>query len=63
MKTKEELKALKQEYEVLTSKLKELSEDELNEVTGGYDFVLPDVHRDYDIHIYAGSDPVMKKDE
>lgn len=35
MKTKEELKELKEEYENLTSKLKELSEDELILVTGG----------------------------
>lgn len=35
MKTKEELKELKKEYENLTSKLKELSEDELILVTGG----------------------------
>ena len=34
-KTKEELSALKQEYETLTSKLKELNDDELMQVTGG----------------------------
>ena len=32
---KEELEVLKKEYEVLNNKLKELSEDELKEVTGG----------------------------
>ena len=35
MKTKEELNQLKIEYESLTNKLKELTEDELEQVTGG----------------------------
>ena len=35
MKTKEELKQIKEEVETLGKKLKELSEDELKEVTGG----------------------------
>ena len=35
MKTKEELNVLKQECEKLDSKLRELSEDELDQVTGG----------------------------
>ena len=35
MKSKEELEELKQEYIVLENKLKELSEEELKEVTGG----------------------------
>lgn len=34
-KTKEELDVLKQQYRELTKKLKELSEEELKEVTGG----------------------------
>ena len=34
-KTKEELNELKQEYDSLTNKLKELTEDELLQVTGG----------------------------
>ena len=34
-KTKEELNALKQEFESLSSKLAELSEEELSQVTGG----------------------------
>ena len=33
-KTKEELLQLKKEYELLSSKLSDLSEDELNEVVG-----------------------------
>ena len=35
MKTKEELNQLKAECETLTAKLNELTEDELNMVTGG----------------------------
>lgn len=35
MKTKEELNALKEEVERLNNKLKELTEDELKQVTGG----------------------------
>ena len=35
MKTQEEFKELKQEYASLTAKLKELTEDELDVVTGG----------------------------
>ena len=37
MKTKEELKLLKEEYENLNKKLAELSEDELKQVSGGGD--------------------------
>ncbi|MDO4941067.1 MAG: ATP-binding cassette domain-containing protein [Erysipelotrichaceae bacterium] len=40
-KTNEELKQIKQEFEELTCKLKELSEEELNLVTGGVVGVLP----------------------
>lgn len=35
MKTQEELTQLKHEYETLNNKLKDLTEDELKEVTGG----------------------------
>ena len=41
MKSKEELMMLKDEYEVLKKKLCELSDEELNEVTGGVECVLP----------------------
>ena len=41
MKTKEELQELKEKYEALTVKLKELNEDELNMVTGGFIPPLP----------------------
>ena len=39
MKTQEELTQLKTEYETLNNKLKELSDDELKEVTGGKNFI------------------------
>lgn len=35
MKTEEELKVIKEEYEALTAKLKELTEEELKQVVGG----------------------------
>ena len=35
MKTKEELNAIKEEVETLNKKLQELSEDELQQVSGG----------------------------
>ena len=37
MKTKEELNALKEEVETLNKKLAELTEDELTQVTDGFD--------------------------
>ena len=37
-KTKEELIEIKEELKSLNSKLKELTEDELKEITGGADF-------------------------
>ena len=37
MKTKEELDALKEEVETMGKKLRELTEEELAEVTGGFD--------------------------
>ena len=40
-KTKEELNTLKQEYEALNNKLKELTEDELSIVTGGNNLFVP----------------------
>ena len=36
MKTKEELNALKEELEALNKKLHELTEEELEQVTGGF---------------------------
>ncbi len=56
MKTKEELKALREEVKALSAKLAELTEDELAEVTGGFDFVVPESDKNYDIHIYKNTD-------
>ena len=50
MKTKEELNALKEEYQSLTIKLRELTDDELKIVTGGFE--VPEHDKQYDIHIY-----------
>ena len=42
MKTKEELNALKEEVEILSKKLNELTDEELAQVTGGrLDNILP----------------------
>lgn len=41
MKTKEELQALKEEYEQLRAKIAELSEEELEQVTGSGDHWAP----------------------
>ena len=38
MKTKEELKALKEEVETVSRKLRELTEEELTQVSGGKDY-------------------------
>ena len=38
MKTMEELNALKEEVETLNKKLAELTDEELAQVTGGFDF-------------------------
>ena len=61
-KTKEELKELKEEYESLTTKLKELTEEELLLVTGGTNvsFDIKDNEEIYNPHIYPGRDPEFK---
>ena len=45
MKTKEELEALKEEVETLNKKLAELTNEELEQVTGGW------VYRDIEISL------------
>ena len=50
MKTKEELKALKDEYQTLAAKLSELSEEELIMITGGEIAWGTDVAPDLDPH-------------
>ena len=42
MKTKEELNALKEEVETLNKKLAELTDEELEQVSGGVDFNITD---------------------
>lgn len=49
MKTKEELDAIKEEYERLNEKLADLTEDELEQVTGG-------VVASGGLHIWHGAD-------
>ena len=44
MKTKEELNALKEEYETMNKKLAELSAEELEQVSGGHN--MPPIHED-----------------
>ena len=51
-KTKEELNALKQELETLTSKFQELTEDELKLVTGG----------GYQHHIFWGATWILAEE-
>lgn len=46
MKTKEELDELKKEYDELANKLKELSEEELLEITGGTNTYKKDIGSD-----------------
>lgn len=50
MKTKEEINKLKEEYNALKEKLKDLTEEELKVVTGGFN--VPDQQDSKDIHIY-----------
>ena len=49
-KTQEELNALKEEYKNLTSKLNDLTSEELEMVTGG--FVVPKNDKQYEFNQY-----------
>ena len=53
-KTKEELNELKKEFETLTNKLSELTQEELALVTGGNStFVIPDGgKKNFEIYVY-----------
>ena len=66
MKTKEELVKLKEEYETLKGKLSELSEDEVQAITGGYDsdttFDIKGGPGQYEQHFY-GKDVVTDPKE
>ena len=61
--TKEELNELKTEYKAFTTKLKDLTEEELTTITGGFDipFVVDDNEQIYNPHIYIDRDPDFKK--
>ena len=56
MKTAEELKAIKAEYESLKKKLSKLTEEEMSQITGGtsggFSFDVPDETKQYEIHVY-----------
>ena len=52
MKTNEELKQIKNEYESLKAKLSELTEDEMQEIAGGSQFVFKDDSQNFDINMY-----------
>lgn len=58
MKTREELNAIKAEYESLRKVLSELTEEEMNEITGGsttdFTFEIPENKKQFDIHVYTG---------
>ena len=60
MKTKEELNALKEEVEALNKKLAELTEEELKQVTGGVDFIIPTDDPHYAPKSYFDTDPKNK---
>lgn len=53
-KTEKELNELKEEYNKLTSKLKELTTDELKMVTGGSMFDIPENNHQYAPNFYDG---------
>ena len=64
-KTKEELNELKKEYETLTAKLSELTEDEFNNVVGGatgdWETITPsgiDAKNQGNYNIYYGNIPL-----
>ena len=54
-KTQEELKQLRKEYMDLKNKLKELTEDELNKVTGGQEIFVPEI----DAPLPPPNDPIV----
>lgn len=53
MKTQEELTALKEECETLTTKLKELSDEELKEVNGGFKYDPNETYLGYDASAFG----------
>lgn len=59
-KTKEELKELKKQFEELTSKISDLSEEELEEVAGGDVSDLLDIFKKMGEGIHSTTKPVVK---
>ena len=59
-KTQEELNVLKNEFESLSKKLAELSEDELEQITGGGNFIIPKDDPHYVPGRYFDTDPKNK---
>ncbi|MBO4265153.1 MAG: bacteriocin [Clostridia bacterium] len=60
MKTKEELGAIKDEVKALNKKLSELSEDELNEVIGGIEWLKEESYDIYPEYVIS-KEAVFKK--
>ena len=54
MKTKEELNALKEEVETVNKKLKELTEEELEQVFGGVTLGGEEEKQGYNVAIFPG---------
>lgn len=61
-KTQEELITLKKEYDTVTAKLKELTQEELLLVTGGSEspFAVPENEEIFNNHIYPGKKPTFE---
>ena len=59
MKTKEELTALKKEVETVNRKLHELTEEELEKVTGGREYVLTDAQIEQGGYFVGQADTII----
>ena len=59
MKTKEELNALKEEVETVNRKLHELTEEELEKVTGGREYVLTDAQIEQGGYFVGQADTII----
>ena len=63
MKTKEELNALKEEFETLGKKLVGLTEEELEQITGGWTYWLPKKSSEDGGIVVGGKPYVLKNGE
>ena len=59
MKTKEELNALKEEVEIVNRKRHELTEEELEKVTGGREYVLTDAQIEQGGYFVGQADTII----